>query len=191
MKTPSKLPFYTLSSHFLTSLRILTCSPQKTCGVFSLNIQTKFWMAVRFVSTGWSKHLAYIKIFVYRCKYRNTNLDNFYSFLTLLLKVTCRRNVSVLCPPDRTYVPKAKQYIYMSLCCLMRPYHLLSLLKDYLVSWYMICLRAPMAECVWLYIMTFPGFPSRTLLGYQGLYFFLALPVIAPLLQLQLRIGSA
>lgn len=115
MKTPSKPPFYTLSSHFLTSLRILTCSPQKTCGVFSLNIQTKFWMAVRFVSTGCSKHLAYIKFFVYRCKYRNTNLDKFNSFLTLLLKVTCRRKVSVLCPPDRTYIPKAKQYIYVPL----------------------------------------------------------------------------
>ena len=147
-------------------------------------------MAVRFVSTGCSKHLAYIKFFVYRCKYRNTNLDKFNSFLTLLLKVTCRRKVSVLCPPDRTYIPKAKQYIYVPLLfdeTILSPL----IIKDYLVSWYMICLRAPMAECVWLYIMTFSRFPSRTLVGYQGLYFFLALPVIAHLLQLQLRIVSA
>lgn len=31
----------------------------------------------------------------------------------------------------RTYIPKTKQY--MSPCRLMRPYYLLSLLKDYLV----------------------------------------------------------
>ena len=43
-----------------------------------------------------------------------------------------------------------------------------------------------MADCVWVYTMTFFGFPSRTLLGYQSLYLFLALPVIAPLLQFQL-----